>query len=202
LIRPAGTDYRARLKAKPECCWFLTWYDDRTGRSRSEFFKKLHARKRVDSAGRALNNTGWRVSLGREPKLEFLSRYKFNICFENTDVPGWTTEKFTKAFASGMVPILCGDITVKEQFKQEAFIDRRDFASEEPCIDHILKVDADDELYLKYLSAPPFYHNRPNKVWDHDRLLDFCDRIFNTTPDPVARRWWFPKLTKWRLEKR
>ena len=108
LIRPAGVGYRAMLKAKPGFCSFLTWYDDRTVRNRSEFFKKLHARKPVDSAGRALNNTGGRVPMGREPKLEFLRRYKFNICFENRDLPGWTTEKFTDALASGTVPIFWG----------------------------------------------------------------------------------------------
>lgn len=202
LVRPAGVDYRAMLKAKSGFCSFLTWYDDRTVRTRSEFFKKLHARKSVDSAGRALNNTGWRVPLGRAPKLEFLSRYKFNICFENADVPGWTTEKFTDALASGTVPIFWGDSTVKKQFNLEAFIDRRDFASDEACIEHILQVDANDDLYLKYLSAPPFHNNRPNKEWNHERLLDFFDQIFNSPPDPVAQRRWFSNLTKWRLVKR
>jgi alpha(1,3/1,4) fucosyltransferase len=39
LIRASGTDYRAMLKAKSGFCSFLTWYDDRTVRNRSEFFK-------------------------------------------------------------------------------------------------------------------------------------------------------------------
>ena len=202
LIRPVGTDYRAMLKAKSGFCSFLTWYDDRTVRNRSEFFKKLHARKSVDSAGRALNNTGWRVPLGREPKLEYLRRYKFNINFENNDVPGWTTEKLTDALAANTVPIFWGDITVKEQFNKEAFIDRRDFDSDEACIEYVLKVDADDELYLKYLSAPPFYNNTPNKEWDHSRVQDFCDKIFKSPQKPIAQRRWFSKLTKWRLAKR
>jgi len=202
LIRPAGVDYRARLQAKSGFCSFLTWYADRSVRKRSEFFRQLHARKPVDSAGRALNNTGWRVPLGREPKLEFLRRYKFNICFENKDVPGWTTEKFTDALAAGTVPIFWGDCTVKEQFNPDAFIDRRDFASDAACIEHILKVDADDELYLKYLSATPFHNNRANKEWDHTRLLDFLAQIFAASPNPVARRRWFSNLTRWRLVKR
>lgn len=202
LIRSAGADYRAQLQAKSGFCSFLTWYDDRTVRHRSEFFQKLNARKPVTSAGRALNNTGWCVPLGRAPKLDFLRRYKFNINFENADVPGWTTEKFTDALAAGTVPIFWGDITIKEQFNKEAFIDRRDFPSDEACIEHILRVDADDELYLKYLSAPPFYHNVPNQEWDHRRVLDFCEKIFQTPQRPVAQRRWFSKLTKWRLARR
>ena len=46
------TIIQALVKAKSGFCSFLTWYDDRTVRNRSEFFKKLHARKPVDSASR------------------------------------------------------------------------------------------------------------------------------------------------------
>ena len=63
-------------------------------------------------------------------------------------------------------------------------------------------MDADDELYRRYLAAPPFHHNRPNKEWDHERLLDFFERVFNAPPNPVTRRRWFWPLIKWRLVKR
>lgn len=202
LIRPGGLDWRAELKAKTGFCSFLCSYADRSVAGRTRFFQKLDARKRVDSAGRALNNTGWSVPWGYEPKLEFLRRYKFHIAFENRDLPGLTSEKLPDAFAARTVPIFWGDITVKDQFNREAFIDRRDFDSDDACVAHILQVDADDSLYLRYLSAPPFYGNRPNQEWDHERLLDFFDLIFNRPPDPVARRRWFYGLTKWRVVKR
>jgi hypothetical protein len=66
----------------------------------------------------------------------------------------------------------------------------------------MLKVDADDELYLKYLSAPPFYNNTPNKEWDHNRLFEFMENIFTSPQNPVAQRRWFSKLSRWRLAKR
>ena len=91
---------------------------------------------------------------------------------------------------------------MKEQFNTEAFINRSDFPSDEAYIEYILKVDADDELYRRHLAAPPFHHNRPNKEWDHERLLDFFEHVVSAPPDPVARRRWFWPLTKWRLVKR
>ncbi len=202
LVRTDGFDYRAELRRKSGFCSFLTGYADRSVAERIRFFHRLNARKRVDSAGRALNNTGWGVPWGKDPKIEFLRKYKFHIQFENRDLPGWTTEKLTDAFAAFTVPVFWGDITVKEQFNPQAFIDRRDFPSDEACIEHILKVDADDELYLEYLSATPFHGNQPNKEWDHERLLDFFEMIFSQPPNPVARRRWFWKLMKWRLVKR
>ena len=201
LVRPAALACDELLASKTSFCAFLTGYVDATVRVRTRFFQQLDARKRVDSAGTKLNNTGYNIR-GREPRRAWLSRYKFYLAFENSAVPGWTTERIVDAFAAHTVPIYWGDPTVKEQFNSAAFIDRRDFPSDEACIEYILKVDADDELYRRYLAAPPFHHNRPNKELDHERLLDFFERIINRPPDPVARRRWFWPLTKWRLVKR
>ena len=200
LVRDRDLDYRALLAGKRGFCSFLTGYVDKSVQNRVRFFEKLHARKAVDAAGRGLNNTGYTISVREKP--EWLRRYKFHIAYENADLPGWTTEKLTDAFAAHTVPIFWGDITVKEQFNPGAFIDRRDFDSDEACIEHVLKVDADDELYLNYLGAPPFRDNRPNKEWDHGHLLDFFEGIFNSPPDPVAGRNWLYNLTRWRLVKR
>lgn len=202
LVRPAGTDYAAWLKAKTGFCSCLVGYTDRTVAHRTQFFTKLNERRRVDSGGRALNNLGRSVPPGLEAKLEFLRPYKFHLAFENRDVPGYVTEKIVDAFLAGAVPVYWGNASVKEQFNPAAFIDRSDFDSDEACIEHVLKVDADDGLYLRYLSAPPFHDNRPNREWDHARLLDFLERIFRDPPKPVARRRWYFGLTKWRLVKR
>jgi hypothetical protein len=42
-------------------------------------------------------------------KDEVLLRYKFNICFENDDFPGYVTEKPFEAWKSGCVPIWWGN---------------------------------------------------------------------------------------------
>ncbi|MGO8928520.1 MAG: glycosyltransferase family 10 domain-containing protein [Limisphaerales bacterium] len=201
LVRPAAIACDELLASKISFCAFLTGYVDSTVRLRTRFFHKLNARKRVDSAGTALNNTGYNVR-DREQRRAWLSRYKFYMAFENSSVPGWITERIIDAFAAHTVPIYWGDPTVKQQFNPAAFIDRRDFPSDEACIEYILKVDADDELYRRYLAAPPFHQNRPNKEWDHERLLDFFERVVSARPDPVARRRWFWPLIKWRLVKR
>ena len=202
LVRPGNVDWRALARSKRGFCSFLVGYADRTVRQRTGFFERLTARRRVDSGGRALNNLGRQVAPGLEAKLEFLRGYKFHLAFENARVEGYTTEKIVDAFAAGTVPVYWGDPRVKEQFNPEAFIDRSDFDSDEACIEHVLRVDADEELYLRYLSASPFAGNRPNPEWDHDRLLDFFEGIFRSPPRPVAQRRWYWRWTKWRLAKR
>ena len=200
LVRSEGTDFRILLAQKPDFCAFLTGYTDHTVRVRTAFFHRLNARKKVHSAGTALNNVGYNIQ-GLAMRRDWLRRHKFYMAFENAEVPGWTTERIIDAFAAFTVPVYWGDPTICEQFNPQAFIHRRDFDSDEACIEHLLRVDADDELYLKYLRASPFHGNRPNKECDHSRLLDFFDQIFNAPPDPVTQRRWFSKLTKWRLVK-
>jgi alpha(1,3/1,4) fucosyltransferase len=201
VVRPAAVACDELMAAKDSFCAFLTGYDDSTVRVRTGFFHKLNARKRVNSAGTALNNTGYNVQ-GQGPRRAWLGRHKFYMAFENASVPGWTTERIIDAFASYTVPIYWGDPTIKQQFNPAAFIDRNDFPSDEACIEYVLKVDSDDQLYRRHLAASPLCDNRPNKEWDHERLLDFFERIFDAHPDPVARRRWFYPLTRWRLVKR
>jgi len=172
LIRPADADYRALARQKTEFCGFLTGYVDRSVQVRTGFFRKLNALKKVNSAGTALNNVGYGVR-GTIERRDWLRRHKFYMAFENAAIPGWTTERIIDAFASFTVPIYWGDPTIASQFNPAAFIHRRDFDSDESCIRHVLEVDADETLYLRYLSAPPFLDNRLNKEWDHERLLDF-----------------------------
>ncbi|MGX2982281.1 glycosyltransferase family 10 domain-containing protein [Helicobacter sp. 23-1045] len=72
---------------------------------RREFYEILSAYKRVDSAGRFLNNVGGAVA----DKFAFQSECKFSLCFENSSTSGYTTEKLIQAVAARTIPIYWGD---------------------------------------------------------------------------------------------
>ncbi len=74
---------------------------------REEFFELLGAYKRVDSGGKYKNNIGACVG----DKQAFLSQYKFNIAFENSQTNGYLTEKIFDAKAAGTLPIYWGDMS-------------------------------------------------------------------------------------------
>jgi hypothetical protein len=167
-----------------------------------DFFDELKRRRKVDSIGRAGNNTGWKVPSGHAPKLEALRPYKFTIAFENKELDGWTTEKMYDPMAAHTVPIFWGDRRAVEYFNPEAFINAYDFKSLSELADYVCEVDADEKLYRKYLEAPPFRDNTPPDVFSEDKLLDFLKKVFASAIKPVAQRRWFFHLTKWRLAKR
>jgi alpha(1,3/1,4) fucosyltransferase len=204
LVRTSVPDPVAVRASKPHFCSLLFAYVDRTVRRREQFFHALNRLRKVDSAGRALNNTGYRLPPGDryQVKVDWLASYRFNIAFENTRRAGWCTEKLVDPLHVNTIPIYWGDPRVKEFFNPESFICRDDFSSDHELAEYVLHVDATPELYAKYIHAPPFPKNVPNSAYDMNTLLTFFDRIFRSPLRPVAQRRWFFGLTKWRLAKR
>lgn len=204
LVRTSVPDPVTIREAKPHFCSLLCAYVDRTVRRRERFFQVLNRRRKVDSAGRALNNTGYRLPPGDryQVKVDWLAHYRFNLAFENTRRAGWCTEKLVDPLHVHTIPVYWGDPRVKEYFNPESFICRDDFSSDEELAEYVLHVDDTPELYARYIRATPFHHNLPNRAYDLQALVDFFRRVFDSRKKPVAQCRWFFGMTKWRLAKR
>jgi len=204
LVRPSVPDPVAIRSAKPHFCSLLCAYADRTTQKRQEFFHILNRRRKVDSAGPALNNTGFRVPKENryQSKIDWIRNYRFNLAFENRLRTGWTTEKLVDPLHVHTIPIHWGDPRVKDYFNPESFICAHDFPSLDALAEYVLHVDDTPELYARYIRATPFHQNRPNPAYDLNHLVEFFQRIFSSRTRPIAQRRWFFPLTKWRLAKR
>ena len=67
-----------------------------------------------------------RVYLGAVPsKLKILSQYTFSLCFENTVLNGWVTEKIFDCFAAGNIPVYWGAPDIERYVPPDCFIDMR-----------------------------------------------------------------------------
>ncbi|MEP6714282.1 MAG: glycosyltransferase family 10 [Terriglobia bacterium] len=60
-------------------------------------------------------------------KAKTLGRYKFALCFENSVLKGWITEKIFDCFFAGVVPVYWGAPDVLDWIPGDCFIDMRDF---------------------------------------------------------------------------
>lgn len=138
---------------------------------REHFFKLLSEYKRVDSGGRLWNNIGGPVT----DKLDFISRYKFNIAFENSSVQGYTTEKIMDPMVVNSLPIYWGNPLVCKDFNTKSFINVNDFLNIEEAVKHIVKLDTDDELYIQMLKEP-WIADFSIYNWQED-LFDFLANI-------------------------
>jgi hypothetical protein len=182
-------DYREILAAKKKfCCFIVSGYNPRKNGNRVEFFRKLSKYKRVDSGGKRFNNIGGPIPGGPRGKIDFLRQYKFNIAFENRALAGYTTEKIFEPMVARCLPIYWGDPTINEHFNPRSFLNRADFPSDEALIEKIIDLDNDDAKYLEYLRQPYFYGDEPNLYFNHQRVLDFFEKIFSQKITPVARK--------------
>lgn len=174
------------IKNRGFCSFVVTNSSDTSGRGL--FFEKLNSYKEVASGGCYKNNVGDPV---KDKKL-FISKYKFNIAFENTFYDGYVTEKIQDAFSAYTVPIYFGNPSVTEEFNPESFINVHDFPTFEAAIERIKEIDENEELYLRMLNAPIL---QPNiKLND---LEDFIVPIFQKPVSEARRR----PLSHWSLKK-
>src|SRR5262249_47203774 len=140
------------LSRKQKFCAFI--FGNGSAERRNQFFYKLSKYRKVDSAGTWLNNTGQTVR--NVAKIEFLKDYKFNIAFENSCAPGYTTEKILDSLLANCVPIYWGDPVVAQDFNERSFLNVGRFESDEDAIQTIIELDKNDDMYREYMAAPCF----------------------------------------------
>lgn len=130
---------------------------------RKEFCELLmKSYRHVDCAGRVLHNCDDPLLSERcderawhRSKIHYLSQYKFNIAFENSNIDGYLTEKIVDPFFANTVPIYWGSEGVVAPFPKDAMICANDFDSMSSLIEYIEYVDTHDEIYCELLRKNP-----------------------------------------------
>jgi hypothetical protein len=169
-------------KKKKFCCMLVS---NPNAKERIDFFHRLSRYKRVDSAGKYLNNIGFYV----ENKKEFIEDYKFVISFENSSHSGYTTEKLIEPMLANSIPIYWGNPVVGDDFNTKSFVNVNDFKTFEEAVKYIMELDQNEEKYLDMASEPWFIDNKIPQELTEESILDFFDFIVKDSKKrrPVAR---------------
>ncbi len=81
------------------------------------------------------------------------------MALENSDVPGYVTEKMINAFLSGAIPISWGAAqTVRELFNPSAYVDVSRYSSPAAAAQAIVDI-ANNPVQLRAMRAQPVSHN-------------------------------------------
>jgi hypothetical protein len=99
--------------------------------------------------GRIPDRAGGCNPLGEE-KLLLIRDYRFAICFENSHIDGYLTEKIFSYFAGGCVPVYYGTPNIEKYIPKECFIDYRDFQTNEDLYQFLKAMP--EETYNQYLA--------------------------------------------------
>lgn len=167
---PRNIDPEKTKREKTKFCNFI--FSNPNANLRNHLFQELSKYKKVDSGGRVMNNIGHLVG----DKVQFLNDYKFTIAFENSEFPGYTTEKLVHPKLVDSIPIYWGNPKVGLDWNTKAIVNAYEFKSIKDIIDRIIEIDNNDDLYFKVLNEPHF--NSPkSKDLDHKSFLDFIEKI-------------------------
>lgn len=166
---------------------------------RDYFFHELSKYKKIDSGGRHLNNIGAPVA----DKMAFVRNYKFTIAFENSSLPGYTTEKIMEPMVVNSIPIYWGNPEVGLDFNVRSFVTVPDKEAIEACIDEIIRLDTDDAYYLEKMSEAWLLPDVKPEDW-LEKLDAFLMRIIGQSPERAKRctEYGFTKLYKQKIHNR
>lgn len=179
------------LLEKTDFCAFV-YSNGKAAKCREDLFMKLSQYKQVNSGGRYMNNVGGPVN----SKLEFQKKHKFVIAFENTSMPGYSTEKLMQAFSAGTIPIYWGDPEITKAFNSKAFINCHDYGLKpdgdnteafEKIIERIKELDNNEQAYLEVLSQPAFADSFVPAI-EKENFEEFLFNIFDQSPQEAFRR--------------
>lgn len=114
----------------------------------------------VECAGKWRNNTNRLVDVFQDDLLNYLTDCKFNICVENSDSPGYVTEKIWQAFISGAIPIYWGDSNCPEQDiltgNGIVFVDPDNVETSLVLVERIM---TDEDFRREWVSKPKFHND-------------------------------------------
>lgn len=108
------------------------------------------------------------VHFGAE-KIATLKKYRFAICYENSRINGYITEKVFGCFAAGTIPIYLGAPNIETYIPKNCFIDVNDFNSHEEI--YRMMKQMSKETYLQYVkNIRDFINSEQAKRFSHDEF--------------------------------
>lgn len=162
---------------------------------REDFFEKLSLYKFINSHGSYLNNSE-QIPMGDISKFEnsffkmkCISKYKFNICFENnygcikspTDPTyisesGLLSEKIYEALLSDTIPIYWGNKDIHRDLNTKRFINYYDYNDFDAMIEKIIEIDNNDDLFLEYINQDCVI-DKNNSIFRKDYIIEVMRKI-------------------------
>lgn len=153
------------ISSRKFCCMVCSHDGDG---ARPAIYHSLSEIEKVDSGGSYLNNTNDLKELCADDKRLFLTRYKFNICPENSDGDGYVTEKLFEAINSGCIPIYMGSNNNPEPnvINKDAVLFYSGPENLESLKKQVAELHSNEKLYREFISQERFLPTAAEFVLD------------------------------------
>lgn len=183
-----GNNFIERLLSRPliekipcEFCCFIV--SNGKCQIRNKMFETLNKYKKVHSYGKFNNNMNENIKYDywTDEYFDFIKKYKFIICFENTKKGTYITEKIVNSYLTRIIPIYWGTHHVKKIFNNESMLFLEDENEESifKLINRIIELDNNDEKYLEMINRPIFTNSNLEYFNNHYRIENIALNIDN-----------------------
>lgn len=163
---------RARYK-KTDFASLIARHEGDTG-LRLELFNALNPIAPVACAGSFCHNDDRLWQTFHNQKIQYLRRFQFSICPENSNSPGYVTEKAFEAFMARSIPIYWGsDNTVEPGLvNQDAILFWNQGGDNSKVLETISDLHAHPKHYDEFIAQPPLLPALADYVFDRYRKVE------------------------------
>jgi len=165
----ATTPHSVGFKERSSFCGFVVSNPICT--FRNQVFDVVNQYKRVDSGGALYNNIGGQLSLkypgggcGDLSKHHFFAEHQFTISFENSQAPGYITEKVLHSKMAGCVPLYWGDSNTDDDFTPNSFINLSNTTDPQTVLAVLKKLEANPDMCARIAATPILDETRVAKA--------------------------------------
>jgi GR25 family glycosyltransferase involved in LPS biosynthesis len=144
---------------RPDFCAFVV--SNPICEVRNEVFKTVNAYRKVNSGGALYNTIGGQLSLkypgggcGDISKHKFFRSHKYTISFENSQSPGYITEKVLHSKMAGCIPLYWGDENTDTDFTPGSCVNLSNIKKPEEVVRMIEYLENNPEICSKINALP------------------------------------------------
>lgn len=182
LIKDGKVNMDFVKREKTKFCNFLYSNDIPHRNSVMRYLTKYY--KKVDSAGGAANNVGYRIgnregfNWSYDEKYLFIKDYKFTMAFENICHDRNYSEKLIDPMIMSSIPIYWGGYNIGDEFNRKSFINFHDYHNAYELMAEINEIDTNDDKWETMLNEPWFVNNELPYYFKIEALKRFFMEIF------------------------
>eukprot|EP00592_Proboscia_alata_P001354 CAMPEP_0194375390 /NCGR_PEP_ID=MMETSP0174-20130528/23894_1 /TAXON_ID=216777 /ORGANISM="Proboscia alata, Strain PI-D3" /LENGTH=409 /DNA_ID=CAMNT_0039155549 /DNA_START=20 /DNA_END=1249 /DNA_ORIENTATION=- len=122
---------------------------------------------------KVVENIEYDKSTGANNNEILFKRFRFALVMENSDRPGYISEKILNAFLGGSIPIWFGTTNIFQIFNREAFI-FYDIHNPQPALDQIKYLESNRTAYTEMLTKQPILADGARTI---ERFFSFNDSV-------------------------
>lgn len=163
---PESKSYKNR-----KFCSFLCSHGDK---GREMIFNELSAVDTIDSCGRWMHNNDTLKADYKDDKVKWLKHYRFNLTPENSNAPGYVTEKLLEAIQGGCIPIYWGSNNQPDSdvFNQDAIVFFDMGKDNKDVVNLVSDLNSNERIYMDFACQHRFVKGVEDVIWGYYERLE------------------------------